>query len=59
MTHFFERSHEIVRPASQHHDEPFTLAESYIADGHLFIKNQDFGILNDFNEMFYKSDEFM
>lgn len=50
---------EIVRPASQHHDEPFTLAESYIADGHLFIKNQDFGILNDFNEMFYKSDEFM
>lgn len=50
---------EIVRPASQHHDESFTLAESYIADDHLFIKNQDFGILNDFNEMFYKSDEFM
>ncbi|WP_019236759.1 ankyrin repeat domain-containing protein [Wolbachia pipientis] len=50
---------EIVRPASQHHDEPFTLAESYIADGHLFIKNQDFGILKCFNEMFYKSDEFM
>ncbi|MFT4327635.1 MAG: hypothetical protein AB3P07_03340, partial [Wolbachia pipientis] len=50
---------EIVRPASQHYNEPVTLAESYIADGHLFIKNQDFGILNDFNEMFYKSDEFM
>ncbi|RDD35715.1 hypothetical protein Wcon_00010 [Wolbachia endosymbiont of Cylisticus convexus] len=49
----------IVKPASQHYDESFTLAESYIADGHLFIKNQDFGVLNDFNEMFYKSDEFM
>ncbi|GFY79988.1 ankyrin repeat protein [Trichonephila inaurata madagascariensis] len=48
---------EIVRPASQHYDEPFTLAESYTTDGHLFIKNQDFGVLNDFNEMFYKSDE--
>ncbi|XCA36371.1 MAG: ankyrin repeat domain-containing protein [Wolbachia endosymbiont of Armadillidium vulgare] len=49
----------IVKPASQHYDESFTLAESYIADDHLFIKNQDFGVLNDFNEMFYKSDEFM
>ncbi|MGL9726083.1 MAG: hypothetical protein ACR5KV_05575 [Wolbachia sp.] len=31
----------IVKPASQHYNEPFTLAEFYIADGHLFIKNQD------------------
>ena len=39
--------------------KPITLSEAYVTNDHLFIKNQDFGILNDFNEMFYKSDEFM
>lgn len=39
--------------------KPVTLSEAYVTNDHLFIKNQDFGILNDFNEMFYKSDEFM
>ncbi|WP_341807962.1 ankyrin repeat domain-containing protein [Wolbachia endosymbiont (group E) of Neria commutata] len=47
----------VIVPVSQHYEEPITLAESYIANGHLFIKNQDFGTLNDFNEMFYKSNE--
>jgi hypothetical protein len=47
----------VVKPASQHYEKSITLAESYVADGHLFIQNQDFGTLNDFNEMFYKSDE--
>ncbi|MDG7057136.1 MAG: collagenase [Wolbachia endosymbiont of Penenirmus auritus] len=48
---------EIVSPAHNHHYEPFTLDKAYIADNHLFIKDQDFGTLGDFNEMFYKSDE--
>ncbi|MFP3025373.1 MAG: hypothetical protein ACEY3L_03660, partial [Wolbachia sp.] len=48
---------EIVRPASQHYDKPFTLPKAYITDGHLFVHNKDFGTLYDFNEMFYKSDE--
>ncbi|MFP3020133.1 MAG: hypothetical protein ACEY3F_02095 [Wolbachia sp.] len=50
---------EIVRPASQHYDKPFTLPKAYITDGHLFVQNKDFGTLDDFNEMFYKSDELM
>ncbi len=50
---------EIVSPAHNHHYEPFTLDKAYVADNHLFIKDQDFGTLDDFNEMFYKSDEFM
>ncbi|MDR0772831.1 MAG: hypothetical protein LBE46_00595 [Wolbachia pipientis] len=50
---------EIVRPASQHYDKPFTLPKAYITDGHLFVQNKDFGTLYDFNEMFYKSDELM
>ncbi|MCA4774609.1 collagenase [Wolbachia endosymbiont of Mansonella ozzardi] len=48
---------EIVSPAHNHHYEPFTLDKAYVADNHLFIKDQDFGTLDDFNEMFYKSDE--
>lgn len=48
---------EIVMPASQHYDKPFTLPKAYITDGHLFVQNKDFGTLYDFNEMFYKSDE--
>ncbi|WP_395463117.1 hypothetical protein [Wolbachia endosymbiont of Cantharis cryptica] len=48
---------EIVTPAHSHNYEPFTLDKAYIADGHLFIKGQNFGTLNEFNEMFYKSDE--
>ncbi|MFT4313583.1 MAG: ankyrin repeat domain-containing protein [Wolbachia pipientis] len=39
--------------------KPITLSEAYVTNDHLFIKNQDFGILNDFNEMFYTSNEFM
>lgn len=39
--------------------KPITLSEAYVTNDHLFINNKDFGILNDFNEMFYKSDEFM
>ncbi|WP_265021918.1 hypothetical protein [Wolbachia endosymbiont (group A) of Icerya purchasi] len=50
---------EIVRPAHNHHYELFTLDEAHVANDHLFIKGQDFGTLNDFNEMFYKSDELM
>lgn len=50
---------EIVRPASQHYDKPFTLPKAYITDGHLFVQNKDFGTLGDFNEMFYRSDELM
>ncbi|MFP3030011.1 MAG: hypothetical protein ACEY3M_02150, partial [Wolbachia sp.] len=49
----------IVRPAHNHHYEQFTLDEAHVANDHLFIKGQDFGTLNDFNEMFYKSDELM
>ncbi len=49
----------IVRPAHNHHYEQFTLDEAHVANDHLFIKDQDFGTLNDFNEMFYKSDELM
>ncbi|WP_255453420.1 ankyrin repeat domain-containing protein [Wolbachia endosymbiont of Atemnus politus] len=37
--------------------KPITLSEAYVTNDHLFIKNQDFGTLDDFNEMFYKSDE--
>ncbi|MDR0288963.1 MAG: hypothetical protein LBH78_02850 [Rickettsiales bacterium] len=48
---------EIVSPAHNHHYEPFTLDKAYVIDDHLFIKGQDFGTLDDFNEMFYKSDE--
>lgn len=48
---------EIVSPAHNHHYEPFTLDKAYVIDDHLFIKDQDFGTLDDFNEMFYKSDE--
>ena len=47
----------IIIPIHGHYDESFTLPEAYVTDGHLFIKNQDFGTLDDFNEMFYKSDE--
>lgn len=39
--------------------KPIILSEAYIINDHLFIKNHDFGTLDDFNEMFYKSDEFM
>lgn len=39
--------------------KPITLSEAYVTNDHLFIKNQDFGILNDFNEMFYTSDKFI
>ncbi|WCR57881.1 hypothetical protein [Wolbachia endosymbiont of Ctenocephalides felis wCfeJ] len=48
---------EIVRPANNHYYESFTLDKAYVAGDHLFIKGQDFGTLDDFNEMFYKSDE--
>lgn len=47
----------IIIPIHGHYDEPLTLPEAHVTDGHLFIKNQDFGTLDDFNEMFYKSDE--
>ncbi|AWW50885.1 hypothetical protein ASM33_04730 [Wolbachia endosymbiont of Folsomia candida] len=47
----------IITPAAQHYEEPITLAEAYVAGDHLFIKDQDFGTLSDFNGMFYKSDE--
>jgi hypothetical protein len=50
---------EVIKPAHNHHYEPFTLDKAYVADNHLFIEDQDFGTLDDFNEMFYKSDEFM
>ncbi|WP_265033032.1 ankyrin repeat domain-containing protein [Wolbachia endosymbiont (group A) of Sicus ferrugineus] len=48
---------KIVRPIHGHYNESFTLPEAYVADGHLFIQDRDFGTLYDFNEMFYKSDE--
>ncbi|MDR2977909.1 MAG: hypothetical protein LBU56_00410 [Rickettsiales bacterium] len=48
---------EVISPAHNHHYEPFTLDKAYVIDDHLFIKDQDFGTLDDFNEMFYKSDE--
>ncbi|WP_374698648.1 ankyrin repeat domain-containing protein [Wolbachia endosymbiont (group B) of Limnophora tigrina] len=48
---------EIIKPVHGHYDEPFTLPKAYIADGHLFVQDKDFGTLDDFNEMFYKSDE--
>ncbi|MDR3131705.1 MAG: hypothetical protein LBU02_01230 [Rickettsiales bacterium] len=48
---------EIVSPAHNHYYEPFTLDKAYVIDDHLFINDQDFGTLDDFNEMFYKSDE--
>lgn len=47
----------VIIPASQNCEKPITLAESYVADGHVFIKDQDFGTLDSFNEMFYKSNE--
>ncbi len=39
--------------------KPITLSEAYVTNNHLFIKDQDFGTISDFNEMFYKSDELM
>ncbi|MDM8335451.1 ankyrin repeat domain-containing protein [Wolbachia pipientis] len=39
--------------------KPIILSEAYVTNNHLFIKNQDFGTLDDFNEMFYKSNELM
>jgi hypothetical protein len=48
---------EIVRPAHNHRYEQFILDKAHVANDHLFIKGQDFGTINDFNEMFYKSDE--
>lgn len=47
----------LIIPASQNYEKPITLAESYVADGHVFIKDQDFGTLDSFNEMFYRSNE--
>ncbi|NUX01527.1 hypothetical protein GO685_03385 [Wolbachia endosymbiont of Madathamugadia hiepei] len=47
----------IIIPIHGYYDESFTLPEAYVTGGHLFIKDQDFGTLDDFNEMFYKSDE--
>ncbi|KAG8170582.1 hypothetical protein JTE90_012171 [Oedothorax gibbosus] len=42
---------------SSHDGKLMLLPEAYVADGHLFIQERDFGTLYDFNEMFYKSDE--
>ncbi|MGL9717449.1 MAG: ankyrin repeat domain-containing protein [Wolbachia sp.] len=39
--------------------KPIVLSEAYVTNDRLFIKDQDFGTINDFNEMFYKSDEFI
>ncbi|UPA55434.1 hypothetical protein MWH06_02050 [Wolbachia pipientis] len=38
---------------SSHDGKLMLLPEAYVADGHLFIQDRDFGTLHDFNEMFY------
>jgi len=38
---------------SSHDGKLMLLPEAYVADGHLFIQDRDFGTLHDFNKMFY------